>query len=136
LYLADTSALARVGHAPVRHELERLGRAGLLASCLTIDLEVLYSARGPDEYARTAVRRAEGFTDLPLRPEIAVRARAVQAQLARRSQHRAAGIVDLITAATAEVHGAVVIHYDRDFDHIAAVTGQQVRWVVPAGTAE
>jgi hypothetical protein len=28
-----------------------------------------------------------------------------------------------------------VIHYDHDFDRIAAVTGQPVEWVVPAGTA-
>lgn len=54
--------------------------------------------------------------------------------MARRSQHRAAGIVDLLTAAIAEHHGAVVLHYDCDFDHIAAVTGQQTRWVVDRGT--
>lgn len=61
--------------------------------------------------------------------------------LARRSEHRAAGIVDLLTAAIAEKYAAVVLHYDSDFDSdsdfdaIAAVTGQQVRWVVPRGTA-
>ncbi len=50
------------------------------------------------------------------------------------SRHWAAGIVDLLTAAIAEHHGAVVLHYDTDFDHIAAVTGQQVRWVVARGS--
>jgi len=44
--------------------------------------------------------------------------------------------VDLLTAAIAEHHGAVVLHYDRDFDHLSAVTGQQTRWIVPAGDAE
>lgn len=54
--------------------------------------------------------------------------------LARRSQHRAAGCADLLTAAVAEHYGAIVLHYDSDFDHIAAVSGLQTRWVVPRGS--
>ncbi|WP_203736765.1 PIN domain-containing protein, partial [Catellatospora chokoriensis] len=98
LYLADTSAIARVRHEPVRAELTRLGKAGLLATCVVVDLEVLYSARTPAEYARTAALRAAGFVDLPPTPEIARRAREIQAMLARRSQHRAAGCPDILTA--------------------------------------
>lgn len=135
LYLADTSAIARIAHPGVRSELERLGRLGLLATCVTVDLEVGYSARDPAGYARTTDRRVVGFTDLPLHAAIGERARAVQVMLARRSQHRAAGIVDLLTAAVAEHYGAVVLHYDSDFGHIAAVTAQPTRWVVPRGAA-
>lgn len=131
LYLADTSALARVGQAAVRAELTRLGEAGLLATCVTIDLEVGYSARAPADHLATARLRAQGFTTLPLHPDIGARAREVQALLARTSQHRAAGVVDLLTAAVAEHHGATVLHLDSDFDHIARVTGQPTRWVVP-----
>lgn len=29
-----------------------------------------------------------------------------------------------------------VLHYDADFDRIAAATGQPCRWVVPAGSAD
>ncbi|GAA1407348.1 PIN domain nuclease [Catellatospora coxensis] len=134
LYLADTSAIARVRHDPVRAELTRLGKAGLLATCVVVDLEVLYSARSSAEYARTAALRAAGFVDLPPTPEIARRAREIQAMLARRSQHRAAGCPDLLTAAIAEHYGAIVLHYDSDFDHIAAVSGLQTRWVVPRGS--
>jgi predicted nucleic acid-binding protein len=36
--------------------------------------------------------------------------------------------------ATAELHQATVVHYDRDFDTIAAITGQPVEWVIPAGS--
>jgi len=39
-------------------------------------------------------------------------------------------------AAVAERHGVRVLHYDRDFDLIAEVTGQPVEWVVPYGTAD
>lgn len=134
LYLADTSAIARVQHDSVRAELTRMGRAGLLATCVVVDLEVLYSARNPEEYARTASLRAAGFADLPPTPEIARRAREIQAMLARRSQHRAAGCPDILTAAIAEHYGAIVVHYDSDFEHIAAVSGLQTRWVVPRGT--
>lgn len=136
LYLVDTSAIARVGDPPVRRELTQLGRLGLLATCVTVDLEVLYSARSPAEYATISARRAAGFIDLPLNPEIGARARAVQAMLATRSQHRAAGIVDLLTASAAEYYQAIVLHYDSDFEHIAAVTGQDIRWVVPRGSVD
>lgn len=134
LYLADTSALARAGVAAVRQELVRLGRVGLLATCVMIDLEVLYSARTPQEYSTIRERRRNAFTDLALTAEIGDRARAVQASMATKSQHRAAGVVDLLTAACAEFYGAVVLHYDGDFDHISAVTGQPTRWIVPPGS--
>lgn len=134
LYLADTSAAARAANPRVRAELTRIGRLGLAATCVTVDLEILYSARNPGEYEDISAARAVGFTDLPMNQTIADRARAVQRALAAQSQHRTAGIVDLLTAATAEHHGATVVHYDADFDAIAALTGQPVRWVVPKGS--
>jgi predicted nucleic acid-binding protein len=62
------------------------------------------------------------------------RAVEVQDELADRSQQRGAKIADLLIAAAAEAAGLVVLHYDHDFDLIAAVTGQPVEWIVPAGT--
>jgi hypothetical protein len=59
---------------------------------------------------------------------------AVQDALAERSQQRGAKIVDLLIAAAAEAAGLVVLHYDRDFDLIAGITGQPTEWIVPAGT--
>ena len=97
---------------------------------------MLYSARSPSEYQAIAVRRIEGFTDLPIVPEICARAKAVQAELARSSQHRAAGVVDLLTAAIAEHYVATILHYDNDFDKIAATTGQQTRWIAARGTID
>lgn len=136
LYLADTSAIARVATPGVRDVLVRLGRLGLLATCVTTDLEVLYSARTPQEYEATARLRATGFTELPLNAEVGDRAREIQASMARRRQHRAAGVVDLLTAAIAEHHAATVLHYDADFDHIAAVTMQSTQWIVPQGSID
>jgi len=39
--------------------------------------------------------------------------------------------VDLVVAATAELHGLTLLHHDRDFGVIASVTGQPVRWYGP-----
>jgi len=134
LYLPDTSAIARSRDDTVKEQLNRYGRLGLLATCVTVDLEVLYSARNPDEYAQIASLRSEVLTDLPLLTAIAQRAKVVQAKLSVLSQHRSAGVVDLLTAATAEHYGAIVLHYDKDFEAIAQITGQGARWIVPAGS--
>lgn len=62
------------------------------------------------------------------------RAVDLQDALAARSHHRGARIADLLIAAAAEAANLVVLHYDRDFELIAGVTGQPVEWVVPAGS--
>ena len=62
------------------------------------------------------------------------RALAVHRELGRRSQHRRFSLPDLIIAATAEQHGATVLHYDADYDRIAEITGQPTEWVVERGT--
>jgi hypothetical protein len=134
LYLVDTSAMARAGVDVVARALSSWGRHGLLASCATVDLEVLFSARSPEEYRQIAALRRRGLEDLPLTAAVGQRALEVQAALAARSHHRSVGVVELLTAATAEHYGAVVVHYDSDFDHVATVTGQPTRWVAPRGS--
>ena len=69
---------------------------------------------------------------IPTRAE--ARAREVQIALVERGQHRSAGVADLLVAATAELEGLTVLHYDADFDLIAEITGQACEWVVPKGT--
>jgi predicted nucleic acid-binding protein len=58
----------------------------------------------------------------------------VHRQLAVVSQHRHFRLPDLIIAATAEAHGATVLHYDADYDRIAQITGQPTEWVAPKGS--
>jgi predicted nucleic acid-binding protein len=55
----------------------------------------------------------------PYEPEI-------QMLLADRGDHRAPSIPDLLIAATAELSRLTVLHVDKDFDLIAAITGQPV----------
>jgi len=134
LFLADTSAYAvarRSSAAEAR--LRALVADGVLATFVTVDLELGYSARDPVEYQGIFRIRSQ-LVQLASMDEIAMRAREVQALMATRSQHRAAGVMDLLTAAAAEQYGASVLHYDADFDHIAAVTGQSVDWVARKGS--
>ena len=63
------------------------------------------------------------------------RALDIQAAMARVGTHRSACVPDLLIAACAQMNGLTVLHYDSDYDTIAAVTGQPTEWVVPAGTA-
>jgi predicted nucleic acid-binding protein len=44
------------------------------------------------------------------------------------------GAADLLLAAVAERAGLTMLHRDRDFDQIAAITGQAVEAVAPLGT--
>ena len=43
-------------------------------------------------------------------------------------------IPDLLIAAIAEAAGAIVWHYDEDYERIAEITGQAVEWVAPRGS--
>lgn len=132
-YLADKSAYARLHHPVVFSEFAPLIERGLVATCSMVDLEILYSCRSPDEYEAVLSERA-GLELLDTVQADWDRALEVQRLLAGASRHRAGSLPDLLIAAVAERHRVMVLHYDRDFDHIAEVTGQPVRWVVPAGT--
>lgn len=134
LYLIDTSAQARTDQLSVRNVIAGLLADRAAATCVTVDLEAGYSGRNVDDVRTIAERRRSLYRVLPISEVIAERAREVRVRMAARGHHRAAGVIDLLTAAVAEHHGAVVLHYDGDFEHIAAVTGQPHTWIVPRGT--
>ncbi|WP_329187224.1 PIN domain nuclease [Actinacidiphila glaucinigra] len=134
-YLVDKSAWARAKQPVVRTALLPLLERGLISTCAVLDLEILYSTRNATDHARARSARS-GFEWLPLTDEIGARAIEVQALLAEKGHHRAASIADLLIAATAERYRVTVLHYDADFDTIAAVTNQAVQWVVPPGSAD
>jgi len=131
-HLADKSALSRFRYPAVAARLGPLLEEGLIATCAIVDLEVLFSARGLDDYEAVLAER-RSLDDLPITPAVMARAVEVQHALAQRGQHRVS-IPDLIIAASAELAGVAVIHYDSDFDQIAAITGQPQEWVVLRGS--
>jgi predicted nucleic acid-binding protein len=76
----------------------------------------------------------EAYTWVPMPDAVFQRAKQVQAMLTPRGEHRCAGPVDLLVAATAELSGLTLLHYDRDFDAVARATGQPVSWVAAPGS--
>lgn len=132
-FLIDKSALARYPKPVVRHVLEPLHIAGLLAMCGVVELELLHSARSKADAERIR-DELRGFDWLPTPDEVWDRALEVQTRLISDGNWKALSVADLVIAATAERSGATVLHYDADYDMIAAVTGQPMRWVVPRGT--
>jgi predicted nucleic acid-binding protein len=133
-HLVDTSVLTRLARSEVRDVVEPLAARGQLARAEICDLEVGYSARNVDEWDRL-LGALEAFDFVETTAAHIRRAKQVQRLLAARSQ-RGRKLPDLLVAATAEALRLPVLHYDADFDLIAAVTGQACEWVVPAGTID
>jgi len=126
-WLIDKSALVRL--AVSRDATEWAGRIerGLVRITTVTRLEVGYSARsGPDLRAGLAQPPLSSMPVEYLTPAIEDRSVEVLTLLADRGRHRAPSIPDLIIAATAELAGLTVLHFDKDFDVIAELTGQPV----------
>ncbi|GHH83789.1 PIN domain nuclease [Streptomyces capitiformicae] len=128
-YLIDTSALARVLLRQNTAEWDDRIGAGLVAICDLTELEVLYSARSTADRARLKAALDAHYTWCPMPDGVYRRSRIVQEQLTDKGEHRSAGPVDLLMAATAEGAGLTLLHYDRDFETIARTTGQPVRMI-------
>ena len=133
-YLADTSALARLRHAPVAAVLGPLIEAGLVATCGVIEFELGWATRTGKEFDELRADRDAGYEWLPTHDEDWRRALAVQRRLWRSGQVRAVGFPDLLIAAVAERERVTVLHYDGDYELITQVTAQPAHWVVPRGT--
>jgi predicted nucleic acid-binding protein len=134
VYLADTTSYVLQGRSPqVRHRFDALLTEGRLAICQMTALEYLNNAANPRSYETLwGALHTQRWIDVTT--EAMHRALAVHRELAATSQHRNFRLPDLIIAATAELHGATVLHYDTDYDRIAAVTGQPVEWIVERGS--
>jgi predicted nucleic acid-binding protein len=134
IYLADTSAFVVRNRQPhVLRRLESLLADGRLVACQMTALEYLNNAPDPNGY-EIVWRNLHGQRWIDVTTASMDRALAVHRMLAKTSQHRNFHLPDLIIAATAELNGATVLHYDADYDRIAAVTGQPTEWVVPKGS--
>jgi predicted nucleic acid-binding protein len=133
LVLVDKSAWEQRRHSEgARHRIDGLAASGRAATCLPVALEQLYSARNHEDL----VSRREALdllVWLPVTAAVEEKAVELMAQLARKGQHRTP-LPDIMIAATAQVHGASILHYDGDFERIAETTGQAHEWIVPRGT--
>jgi len=133
-HLLDTSVLTRLREPTVRGAIEPKAQRSELARPGISDLEIGFSARNAAEWDRLA-EAVKAFELVETTAEHVRRARQVQRLLASRHQ-RGRKVPDLLVAACAEACGLAVLHYDADFDLIAAATGQSCEWVVPAGSID
>ena len=135
-HLADSTVWSKVRHRE-RPDLADWFNAevheGRILVCEPVALELLRSAQNAAAFSTQS-----GLLDLLASCPVGIkewhRARAVQSLLAARGQHRGVPPQDLLIAAAAESAAVPLLHYDRDYDLIADVTGQAVRWLAPAGT--
>jgi len=126
--LADKSALEWARRDKrARTAFLGLRTAHVIAACHITALEICYSARNQEDLEALLVGQ-RALEWLPVNEAVMDRALEVQRLLAALSGngHRRP-IPDLIIAATAELHGAEVLHVDSDYDMIAQVTDQPMR---------
>ncbi len=129
MLLVDTSAWVEIFARPARLDLATLGDFDEIVTCLPVVQEVLQGFR--DERAFRIAREAllalpivESPLTLPLVQEAVALYRA-----GRRAGRTVRSGVDCLIAACALRHGLVVVHHDRDFAAIAAVSGLRHRAV-------
>lgn len=126
-WIIDKSALARLAMCLDPDLWSNRIHRGLVRISNVTRLEIGYSAQSGDLARREF--RSSPLAAMPveyLTPKIEDRALEVQMLLADRGQHRGPSIPDLIIAASAELSGLHVLHVDKDFDTIAALTGQPI----------
>jgi predicted nucleic acid-binding protein len=129
VYLIDTSGLFRILQAELRQAWSEELTAGVIAVCPVVELEFLYSARSlADRLEKRRLLRTV-FGWVPMGERAYERAETVQQLMTEVGQHRSAGPIDLLIAATAEQERLTILCDDRDFEAVASVTRQGVRLV-------
>jgi len=107
-------------------------RSGRVLVCDQIILELIRLA--PNETrAHELAGRLSAFGSVTMPQDAWSRAREVQLALAGSGEHRRVPPADLLIAAAAERARVPLVHYDQDYERIAAVTRQPHLWFVAHG---
>ena len=133
--LADTSVWAHKARPAIHDWFATAVESGEIACCDMVALELLHSARNAREFAMIEL----GLAALPWIEPYArdwQRARDIYRALGNKpgAAQRSIKHADLLIAVAAQRAGLAVLHYDSDYDTIAAVTGQPTRWAAPRGS--
>jgi predicted nucleic acid-binding protein len=132
-YLVDTSVLTRLSKPSVAARLEEVEGGNLaIARCLMTDLEVGSSASNGHQWS-VLQGMLEAYISVDVATSDFVDALQLQRALAE------AGLKgrkppDLLISALAIRLDLTVLHYDRDFEHVATVSALEHEWIVPAGS--
>lgn len=74
------------------------------------------------------------FESVPVAPIALAEARDLQLALAVGGDHRKVPPIDILHAVTAIDAGVPLVHYDKDYERIAKVSGLDQRWFVAPGS--
>ncbi|HUH69887.1 MAG TPA: PIN domain-containing protein [Mycobacterium sp.] len=122
--LLDNSAFVRLASPQIEERrVEEIADAieqRRVGVCLPFLLEAGYSARSATDHDEL-LRELMALPMLHIDSEVERRALDAQRQLARAGHHRLPP-VDLIISALADRYGVGVLHYDHDYDTLAAKT--------------
>lgn len=135
-FLIDNSVWGRLAiSASVRDAFRALVNAAIpteLYICPPVAAEYGYSSRSGTDHT-DLTQRLLAFTDCPVAPTTPD-VLHIQNALWNRGLLRAVGATDTLIAAYAIANQATLVHYDRDFEHVAAVVPSFAhRWIVPRG---
>jgi len=134
LELADTSAWTNRHKDPaVDRDFEERILADEVATCPLVVMELLWTTRSQQEFEDLR-RDLDALAKVPNDQDSWDRAMDVWRELVVQGRHRQVKIADLLVAASADLAGLPVCHYDGDFDLIATITGQPVRAIAPIGS--
>jgi predicted nucleic acid-binding protein len=97
--------------------------------------EAGYSARTPEDFDNLVDRIRYGWLYLESGPMVDAFAIDIRRSLHVHGANRTVGAMDVLLAATALAHHAVVVHCDADFDLIAGAHPTfRAQWAAPRGT--
>ena len=136
MQLADTSAWQLSRRRPdLQAAFTQKTVEGLIGTCAMVSLELLQSVRNGREFDERRVEMDE-LPQFPIAEREWARAIDVYRELAHQggAHQRSVGHADLLIAAAAESACVELLHYDEDFDRVAAITDQPTRWIVPRGS--
>lgn len=136
-YLIDNSVWARLSTTPevvaALKAIVDLTRPDDVLVCPPIALEIGFGASTGAGHAALQ-EQLSAFPQCSAHPTVE-EALGIQSRLWNGGLLRAAGAIDTLIAAYAVKNDAIVLHYDRDFEHIAAVTPEfRHQWIVPRGS--
>lgn len=136
-FLVDTSVWARLATTPevveeITRILELVSPDDVLV-CPPVALEYGFTARTSNDHSKL-IEQLAVFGVCESSPSLDD-VLDIQSRLWKSGLLRAAGATDTLIAAFAMKNGAAVLHYDRDFEHIASVVPTfSHRWILPRGS--
>lgn len=136
-FVVDTSVWARLATTPevvdeLKKIVELVGPTDVLV-CPPVALEYGFTARTGKDHSKL-MEQLDAFGECeshPTRDDVM----GIQNRLWNGGPLRAAGAMDTLIAAYAVKNNASVLHYDRDFEHIASVVPTFAHhWILPRGS--